>query len=89
MDEILKGLRRAANVGCGVTLTASEVHDLREMLPNDHPMPDEFELVAAMREHGGGFAVAIAKAWIRADAGNQAKLRGAFHDLVETYRQYL
>lgn len=49
----------------------------------------EIDLLKAMKNHGGGFASALAVAWIRADNGNRHKLRAEFADLLYSYRQWL
>ena len=41
---------------------------------------------ALMQHFGGGFASALAVAYLRADAINQARILGAFGDLFEKYR---
>ena len=38
-----------------------------------------------MREYGGGFASALAEAWLKADSGNSRSLATAFPDLVEKF----
>jgi monomeric isocitrate dehydrogenase len=40
-----------------------------------------------MEKMGGGFAAALALAYYRADADNQARILGAFPDLFEKYRR--
>ena len=45
----------------------------------------EFAALQLMEKIGGGFASALAKAWMKADLTNQAKLRHAFGDLLEDY----
>lgn len=40
----------------------------------------------AMQRYGGGFASALATAWQRADHDNGARLRTAFPDLLDKYR---
>lgn len=41
---------------------------------------------ALMQRFGGGFASALALAYLRADSVNQAKILSAFGDLFEKYR---
>lgn len=46
------------------------------------------ELIPAlliMHNQGGGFASALAKAWLRADHGNSQKLQREFADLLAPY----
>lgn len=50
---------------------------------------DENRLLEAMHKYGGGFASHLARAWMSADMQNRAKLRMAFGDLLEGYRQFL
>jgi len=50
---------------------------------------DEDALLEKMERFGGGFASALAKAWAQADAENRNRLRLAFGDLFESYRQFL
>jgi len=50
---------------------------------------DEDALIEKMERFGGGFASALAIAWRRADLGNRQRLRLAFGDLLESYRQFL
>ena len=45
-------------------------------------------LLRAMRLHGGGFAVALSAAWVRADATNDVKLMREFGDLLESFDRY-
>ena len=41
-----------------------------------------------MERYGGGFAGALAVAWQRADADNQARLEKAFPDLLQRYAEF-
>jgi hypothetical protein len=38
-----------------------------------------------MERHGGGFCVALANAWYKADAGNKARIEAAFPHLLDAY----
>lgn len=46
---------------------------------------EEHAAIKLMEQIGGGFASALAVAWIRADDGNRNRLRCAFNDLLESY----
>ena len=45
------------------------------------------EILTAMEILGGSFVAALAKAWRRADEGNQAKLRAAFPEYWAHYAE--
>lgn len=47
---------------------------------------EQYRAINAMQCIGGGFAVLIGKAWMKADLGNRRKLDLAFADLFLTYR---
>lgn len=47
--------------------------------------PEEYKVLMMMEKRGGGFASALAVAWIRADSVNRRKLRQAFADLYEEF----
>lgn len=56
------------------------------------PQSDDDYIHAAhvMEARGGGFASCIARAYYKADMGNQARLRAAFPDLFTRYfNEYL
>lgn len=50
---------------------------------------DEYDLLMAMQKYGGGFASALAQAWLLADLNNKRKLRNEFRELLESYRPFL
>ena len=50
---------------------------------------DEDALLEKMEEFGGSFASLLAKAWRHADLQNRNRLRLAFGDLLESYRQFI
>lgn len=56
---------------------------------SEETVRDEQALLDRMERFGGGFASALAIAWQRADQGNRDRLRLAFGDLLESYRQFL
>ena len=63
--------------------------ELKQLYMNNHlqALADSNHRAAAlMQRFGGGFASALAVAYLRADAGTQAKILGAFGDLFEKYR---
>jgi hypothetical protein len=45
----------------------------------------KFIMLQAMQSYGGGFASALADAWIIADAGNSLRLEAAFPGMVHLY----
>lgn len=45
------------------------------------------QIVDAMQTYGGGFAQALAFAWRRADAQNQARIKATWPELFETHRE--
>lgn len=45
----------------------------------------DYEIVAAMKKYGGGFAVALAEAFRHADDGNQLIIKLAFPDYWDRY----
>ena len=49
----------------------------------------EYDLLVAMQRFGGGFASALAVAWMRADQNNAAKLRREFSDLLNSYARFI
>lgn len=58
------------------------------MLKVDGKNVEEGEYIAAleiMKKVGGGFAGALATAWLRADFGNRRRLEGSFGDLLAVY----
>ena len=50
------------------------------------PEVTDFQLFAAMARYGGSFAKAIAEAATRADANNMTRLKHAFPELIDEYR---
>lgn len=59
-----------------------------EEVPSPNRESDH-DALTLMREEGGGFVRALAEAFFQADAGNYAKLRSAFGDLVDEYAGYV
>jgi hypothetical protein len=51
---------------------------------NEHPV-DWHAAALEMRRSGGHFASALAVAYLYADGGNQAKIKGAFADLFKQF----
>lgn len=49
--------------------------------------PSDHAVIVAMHEYGGGFVRALAAAAIRADADNLARIKMAWPELWEKYRQ--
>ena len=49
--------------------------------------PDDYAIVEAMLRYGGGFVVALARLFQRADPVNQAILRDAFRHVFVEYGQ--
>jgi hypothetical protein len=47
----------------------------------------EYDIVTMMLKYGGGFAQALAEAWMKADLDNQRRIKDAFPDLFEQYKQ--
>ena len=47
---------------------------------------EDYEMIAAMRQYGGGFVRALATCFDRADAANAARLKAAFPEYCERYR---
>ena len=45
----------------------------------------KFKAVQRMKQFGGHFASGLGEAWMRADAGNRARLEAAFPELFERY----
>jgi hypothetical protein len=48
---------------------------------------EDLHVVDAMIRFGGGFVSALGKAWIRADADNERRLRAAFPEVWREYQQ--
>jgi len=49
--------------------------------------PDDFAITEAMIMYGGSFAQQLGKAWRCADETNQQRLKAAFGDCWEKYRE--
>lgn len=49
----------------------------------------DLKIVRAMEKYGGGFALAIATAALRADSDNYARLKAAFPDLWARYAGFV
>lgn len=49
--------------------------------------PTDYQIVTAMLTYGGSFVKALAAAFRAADATNQARLKAAFPEIVEQYRE--
>lgn len=52
-------------------------------------MKDQLErkAIELMIQYGGGFAHNLGKAWAHADSHNEQRLRSAFPDLLDRYKQ--
>jgi hypothetical protein len=64
--------------------------ELKQLYMNNHIQAlaeSNHRAAALMQRLGGGFAAALGTAYHRADAGNQARILGAFADLFEKYRR--
>jgi hypothetical protein len=64
--------------------------ELKQLYMNNHIQAlaeANHRAAALMQRLGGGFAAALGTAYHRADAGNQARILGAFADLFEKYRR--
>lgn len=46
---------------------------------------EQWRTFLAMQRYGGGFCVALACAWFKADAANRRRIENAFPHLVEDY----
>jgi hypothetical protein len=46
---------------------------------------EQYRALKLMQEIGGGFASALATAWLKADHANSQRLEWAFGDLLEQY----
>jgi hypothetical protein len=49
------------------------------------PEQQEDDIIAAMLNFGGGFVVALARAYIKADAHNRERIRTAFPEYWQHY----
>lgn len=49
---------------------------------------EEFEIVQAMRKYGGGFVQSLSEAFSHADRGNFFKLKNAFPEYWEEYKEF-
>ena len=47
----------------------------------------DYDVAKVMRQYGGSFAQAMAEAWFKADAVNQARIKAAFPDLWIVYAE--
>lgn len=54
--------------------------------PSDRP--SDYDVVAAMRVHGGAFAQHLAGTWVAGDARNRDRIKAAFPDIWERYRDH-
>jgi len=64
--------------------------ELKQLHMNNHIQAlaeSNHRAAALMQRLGGGFAAALGTAYHRADAGNQARILGAFPELFERYRR--
>lgn len=50
---------------------------------------DDTDVAIAMTQYGGSFVQALGHAWAKADAVNAAKLKAAFPEYWEQYREFV
>ena len=46
---------------------------------------DQWQTVATMQRHGGGFCAALAVAWFKGDAANRRRIETAFSHLLADF----
>lgn len=89
----LEGRLRAAGLAQDIVAAALSLDHAAQLLEQIQQMcqkalqPSEDQLLRRMAAHGGGFAQALAQAWLQADDANRERLRDGFGHLLDRYRQ--
>lgn len=47
--------------------------------------PDDWDVTDAMKQHGGGFVIALAELWRRGDEDNRRRIKAAWPEYWERY----